>query len=77
VLPNGSEASGAKRYNYNAAGNLVQVDGYNGTGWAVQTEMGYNGLNQRLSMDAARVIAHYVMEGDQPLTATTGGNSTH
>jgi hypothetical protein len=34
-------------------------------------------LNQRLSMDAAGVIAHYVMDGDQPLTAETGGNNTY
>jgi hypothetical protein len=25
-------------------------------------------------MDAAGVIAHYVMDGDRPLTAETGGN---
>lgn len=33
-------------------------------------------LGQRLSMDAAGVIAHYVMDGDQPLTAESGGNTT-
>jgi hypothetical protein len=36
-----------------------------------------NGLGQRLSMDAAGVIAHYVMDGDSPLTAETGGNNTY
>jgi RHS repeat-associated protein len=38
--------------------------------------MDYNGLNQRLSMDAAGVIAHYVLDGDRPLAAESGGNST-
>ena len=75
ILPNGNVASGAKRYTYNAANNLVQVEAHNGAGWAIQAEMGYNGLEQRLSMDAAGVIAHYVMDGDRPLTAETGGNT--
>ncbi len=39
--------------------------------------MAYNGLGQRLSMDAAGVIAHYVMDGDQPLTADSSGNTTY
>lgn len=38
--------------------------------------MDYNGLGQRLSMDAAGVIAHYVMDGNRPLTATTGSDAT-
>lgn len=45
--------------------------------------MNYNGLGQRLSMDAASVIAHYVMDtstslsasSDRLLTAETGGNT--
>ena len=37
--------------------------------------MDYNGLGQRLSMDAAGVIAHYVLDGDQPLIATSNGNT--
>ena len=28
-------------------------------------------------MDAAGVIAHYVMDGDQPLTAESSGNTTY
>ena len=76
VLPNGNVASGAKRYTYNSAGNLMQVEAHNGTGWSTQAEMAYNGLGQRLSMDAAGVISHYVMDGDRPLTAETSGNTT-
>jgi hypothetical protein len=46
--------------------------------------MDYNGLGQRLSMDAAGVIAYYVMDtssplsagSDQPLTASSNGNTT-
>jgi hypothetical protein len=38
--------------------------------------MAYNGLGQRLSMDAAGVIAYYVMDGNRPLTATTGSDTT-
>jgi CSLREA domain-containing protein len=76
VLPNGNVASGAKRYTYNAAGNLVQVEAHNGTGWDTQATMSYNGLNQRLSMNAAGVIAHYVLDGDQLLTAASSGNTT-
>jgi hypothetical protein len=33
------------------------VDTHNGVGWDGQAEMEYNGLGQRLSMDAAGVIA--------------------
>ncbi len=76
VLPNGNPEDGAKRYTYNAAGNLVQVEAHNGSAWDVQAEMDYNGLGQRLSMDAAGVIAYYVMDGDRPLTAESGGNNT-
>jgi hypothetical protein len=84
VLPNNTEASGAKRYTlrqaqgrlYNTAGYLTQVETHNGAGWDVQAEMAYNGLGQRLSMDAAGVIAYYVMDGNRPLTATTGNDTT-
>ncbi|MCI0555382.1 MAG: hypothetical protein L0287_30935, partial [Anaerolineae bacterium] len=31
----------------------------------------------RLSMDAAGVIAHYVLDGNQPLTAEATGNTTY
>jgi len=39
--------------------------------------MNYNGLGQRLGMDAAGVIAYYVMDGDRPLTAESSGNTTY
>jgi hypothetical protein len=38
--------------------------------------LSYNGLGQRLSMDDVGVIAHYVMDGNQPLTATSGSNTS-
>jgi hypothetical protein len=76
VLPNNTESSGAKRYTYNTAGYLTQVETHNGSGWDTQAEMAYNGLGQRLGMDAAGVIAYYVMDGNRPLTATTGSDTT-
>jgi len=76
VLPDNTETNGDKRYTYNTAGYLTQVETHNGTGWDVQAEMTYNGLGQRLSMDAAGVIAYYVMDGNRPLTATTGNDTT-
>jgi len=76
VLPNGNPGNGAKRYTYNSAGNLVQVEAHNGTDWDTQAEMDYSGLGQRLSMDAAGVIATYVMDGDRPLAAESAGNTT-
>jgi RHS repeat-associated protein len=76
TLPDGAAGSGAKRYTYNVAGYLTQVELHNGSDWQTQTEMDYNGLGQRLSMDAAGVIAHYVMDGNQPLTATAGTNTS-
>ena len=54
----------------------MQVEVHNGLKWDVQTEIEYNGLGQRLSMDAAGVIAHYVIDGDQLLTANSAGNTT-
>jgi RHS repeat-associated protein len=47
-----------------------------GTSWSAKAEMSYNGLGQRLSMDAAGVIAYYVMDDDRPLTAESTGNTT-
>lgn len=38
VLPNNTETSGAKRYTYNTAGYLTQVETHNGSGWDVQAE---------------------------------------
>lgn len=49
---------------------------HNGSDWQTQSEREYNGLGQRLGMNAAAVIAHYVLDADQPLTATTGSNTT-
>ncbi|HRJ57203.1 MAG TPA: hypothetical protein PLV64_13020 [Anaerolineales bacterium] len=54
----------------------MQVKTHNGAGWDKQAEIEYNGLGQRLSMDAAGVIAYYVMDGNRPLTATTGNDTT-
>jgi YD repeat-containing protein len=64
-------SDGVKNYTYDSANRLIMVDGPSST-----VELSYNGLGQRLSMDAAGVIAHYVMDGDRPLTAETGGNNT-
>ncbi len=70
---NGSLISdGTKTYTYDSANRLVQVSNQSSV-----TSLSYNGLGQRLSMDAAGVIAHYVMNGDSPLTAETGGNTTY
>ena len=69
---NGSLISdGTKTYTYDSANRLVQVNNQ-----SVMTNLSYNGLGQRLSMDAAGVIAHYVMDGDQPLSAESAGNTT-
>jgi YD repeat-containing protein len=76
TLPDGTASSGANRYTYNVAGYLTQVELHNGSDWQMQAEMDYNGLGQRLSMDAADVISHYVLDGDQPLTADSSGNTT-
>jgi RHS repeat-associated protein len=77
TLPDGNATTGAKRYTYNAAGYLTQAEAHNGTDWETQAEMAYNGLGQRLGMDAAGVIAHYVMDGNQQLTADSNGNTTY
>jgi RHS repeat-associated protein len=68
---NGSLISdGVKTYTYDSANRLKTV-----TSNQSSVNLSYNGLGQRLSMDAAGVIAHYVMDGDRPLTAETGGNT--
>ncbi|HSO13245.1 MAG TPA: hypothetical protein VLT51_12775 [Anaerolineales bacterium] len=54
----------------------MQVESHNSSNWNTQAEMDYNGLGQRLNMDAAGVIATYVMNGDRPLTAESAGNTT-
>jgi RHS repeat-associated protein len=69
---NGSLISdGVKTYAYDSANRLTQVSDPSGI-----MSMDYNGLGQRLSMDAAGVIAHYVMDGDRSLTAESAGNIT-
>jgi RHS repeat-associated protein len=77
---NGSLVSdGIKTYTYDSANRLTQVSDQ-----TIVTNLSYNGLGQRLSMDAAGVIAHYVMDtstslsasSDQPLTADSAGNTT-
>jgi len=76
VLPGGVPDSGAQRYSYNAAGYLVQVESHNGTDWATQAEMAYNGLGGRLQMSAAGVTTQYVLDGSRVLTADAGGSTT-
>ncbi len=69
---NGSLISdGVKNYTYDSANRLVQVSDQLSV-----TSLFYNGLGQRLSMDAAGVIATYVLDGDRPLTATSNNNTT-
>jgi YD repeat-containing protein len=69
---NGSLISdGVKTYTYDSANRLIEVSDQLSV-----TSLSYNGLGQRLSMDAAGVIAHYVMDGNQPLTAESNGNTT-
>ena len=60
-----------KNYTYDSANRLVQVSDQLSV-----TSLSYNGLGQRLSMDAAGVIATYVLDGDRPLTATSNNNTT-
>jgi RHS repeat-associated protein len=86
-LTSAQQGSTSWQYTYDANGSLIS-DGvktytYDSANWLVEvsdqlsvTSLHYNGLGQRLSMDAAGVIAHYVMDGDRPLTAETGGNTT-
>ena len=60
-----------KTYTYDSANRLLQVSDQLSV-----TSLSYNGLGQRLSMDAAGVIATYVLDGNQPLTAESNGNTT-
>ena len=72
IYANGSLIlDGVKNYTYDSANRLVQVSDQLSV-----TSLSYNGLGQRLSMDAAGVIATYVLDGDRPLTATSNGNTT-
>jgi len=70
---NGSLVSdGVKTYTYDPANRLKTAT----SGQSTVTSLSYNGLGQRLSMDAAGVIAYYVMDGDSPLSAESAGNTT-
>ncbi len=62
---------GVKTYAYDSANRLVSVSSSSGT-----STMAYNGLGQRLSMSAAGVTTQYVLDNNQVLTATSGGNTT-
>jgi YD repeat-containing protein len=52
----------AKRYSYNPAGQLIQVETHDGTSYQVQAEMEYNGRGQRVSLTAS--------QGEQSLSTT-------
>jgi RHS repeat-associated protein len=58
-------------YTYDSANRLIAVDGAE-----IDTAMSYNGLGQRLSMTASNVTTQYVMDGNNPLMATSNGNNT-
>jgi len=69
---NGSLTSnGVSAYTYDSANRLIAVDGTE-----TDTTMSYNGLGQRLSMEAAGVTTQYMMDGNNLLTADAGGNVT-
>jgi len=61
------------------------VEAHNGSSWDVQAEMEYNGLGQRLGMDAAGIATRYVMDtstglsasSDRPLSADSAGDTTY
>ena len=63
--------NGVKNYTYDSANRLVEISDQLSV-----TSLSYNGLGQRLSMNAAGVIATYVLDGDRPLTAESNGNTT-
>lgn len=71
---------GTKRYTYNAAGYLIQVEAYSALGYAPQAEMAYNGNGQRLQMTAhsagQSLTTQYTLEGSRPLVAASAGNDT-
>ncbi len=76
VLPNGSEANGAKRYTYNSAGYLVKVESHDGSGWSTQAEMSYNGLGTRMTSSALGVTTQYASDGQLPLVISSAGKTT-
>ncbi|MBK7317720.1 DNRLRE domain-containing protein [Candidatus Villigracilis affinis] len=76
VLPDGNAASGAKRYTYNTAGYLTEVESHNGSGWNSQAEMTYNGFGTRMTSSAFGVTTQYVSDGQMPLTITSTDKTT-
>jgi RHS repeat-associated protein len=69
---NGSLLSnGVTNYTYDSANRLIEVSNQSSV-----ASMEYNGLGQRLSMEAAGVTTQYVMDGNNPLTADADGNVT-
>jgi RHS repeat-associated protein len=78
----GSQAGlGAKRYSYNTAGQLVQVEAHDGSAYQVQAEMVYNGQGQRLSLTAYQgaqsLSTSYLLDGNSLLIATADAQSTY
>ena len=65
-------SNGVTNYTYDTENRLVAVDGP-----VTDTTIAYNGLGQRLSMTAAGVTTHYLMDGDRPLSADAAGNVTY
>jgi RHS repeat-associated protein len=83
ILPDGNPANGAKRYTFNTAGYLTEVETHEGSSYELQAEMFYDGLGHRLSMTAytlgTSVTTNYSLDLTQnghPLSAASGGNST-
>ncbi len=83
VTPKGS-LNGARRYTYNDAGYLAQVESHNGASYQLQAEMTYNGLGQRLAMTAyalgQSVTTQYTLDtawSGYPLVADADGQSTY
>ncbi len=82
VTPKGS-LNGARRYTYNDAGYLAQVESHDGASYQLQAEMTYNGLGQRLAMTAyalgQSVTTQYTLDtawSGYPLVADADGQST-
>jgi len=83
VTPKGS-LNGARRYTYNDAGYLAQVESHNGASYQLQAEMTYNGLGQRLAMTAyalgQSVTTQYTLDtawSGYPLAAEADGQTTY
>jgi RHS repeat-associated protein len=64
-------SDGVKTFTYDSANRLITVNDISS-----MVNLSYNGLGQRLSMDAAGVIATYVIDGDRLLAAESAGNTT-